>query len=87
MRRRITHDIANKTNAMLGMTTRPLYFVSFPISRNTSLASCTAKITDPTRANLPERHTVQIFRIRVKQRHTLYRKLEWKSRRKTYLAR
>lgn len=56
MSRKTSHDIANKRNEMLGMISRPLYFVIFPISRNTSLASCTARTTDPTRANLPTKH-------------------------------
>lgn len=52
MRRSITHDKTNRINAKLASASAPLYLDIFPTSRNTSLASCRAKTTDPTRANL-----------------------------------
>lgn len=52
----MTHDMANKMNEILGMITRPLYLVNFPISRNTSLPSCTANTIDPIRASLSAKH-------------------------------
>lgn len=52
MRRSRTHDKTNRINAKLASASAPLYLDIFPTSRNTSLASCRAKTTDPTRANL-----------------------------------
>lgn len=52
MRRRITQDNANTKNMMLGITSEPVYLLNFAISKNTSLASCIASTTEPTRANL-----------------------------------
>lgn len=61
--RKMNHDMANKMNEILGTTTRPLYFVSFPISRNTSLPSCTANTTDPIRAKLQ----IQTWNLKLRQ--------------------
>lgn len=45
-------DKTNRINAVLAIVSAPLYLDIFPISRNTSLASWSAKTIDPTRANL-----------------------------------
>lgn len=39
---------------MLAIHSTPLYFDIFPTSRKTSVASCRAKTTEPTRVNLQE---------------------------------
>jgi hypothetical protein len=52
--RKRNQDIANKMNEMLGMSSKPPYFVNFPTSKKTSLPSWTANITDPARANLAQ---------------------------------
>ena len=52
MRRNMIQDKTNRIKAKLAIVSAPLYLDIFPISRNTSLASWSAKTTDPTRANL-----------------------------------
>jgi hypothetical protein len=52
MRRRMSHDKAKIRKEMLGTISEPQYFVSFPISKKTSLASCSASTMDPARENL-----------------------------------
>jgi hypothetical protein len=48
----MSHDKAKIRKEMLGTISEPQYFVSFPISKKTSLASCSARTMDPARENL-----------------------------------
>jgi hypothetical protein len=48
----MSHDKAKIRKEMLGTISEPQYFVSFPISKKTSLASCSASTMDPARENL-----------------------------------
>lgn len=48
----ISHDTANIPNNTLAPSSLPEYLKILAPSRNTSLASCTARTTDPIRKNL-----------------------------------
>lgn len=56
MSRRSIHDATKRRNATTASHSQLLYLAIFPISRNISLASWRAKTTEPTRANLFDRH-------------------------------
>lgn len=48
-------DKTKRINAKLAIVSAPLYLDIFPVSKNTSLASWSAKTTDPTRENLKKK--------------------------------
>lgn len=48
----ISHEIANKPKHTLAPSSFSEYLKTLAASRNTSLASCSARITDPIRKNL-----------------------------------
>ena len=54
--RRSIHDATKRRNATTASHSQLLYLAIFPISRNISLASWRARTTEPTRANLFDRH-------------------------------
>ena len=56
MSRRSIHDATKRRNATTASHSQLLYLAIFPISRNISLASWRARTTEPTRANLFDRH-------------------------------
>ena len=56
MRRRRTQDKAKRTNEKAAIPSNPLYLDIFPTSRNTSLASWSARTTEPARENLINQH-------------------------------